>query len=96
MSLMVEAHNLAGMMLGGPYEWSFTFHDVGARFQHNIMINKDPFLCNLNPAELERRGGVVRLGISPLVGFRTYSMTGETEASNVAHAFVLTKWPQFE
>ena len=96
MSLMVEAHNLAGMMLGGPFEWSFTFHDVGAHFQQNIMINKDPFLCNLTPAELERKGGAVRLSISPLVGFRTYDITGEMEASNVARAFVLTKWPQFE
>jgi hypothetical protein len=95
MSLMVEAHNLAGMMLGGPYEWSFTFHDVGTPFQQNTMINKDPFLRDFIPAELETRGAVVRLGVSPVVGFRTYNKNSALEASNVNRAFVLTKWPQF-
>jgi hypothetical protein len=94
MSLMVEAHNLAGMMLSGPYEWSFTFHDVGAPFQENMMINKDPFLRDFEPAGLETRGAVVRLGVSPLVGFRTYK-NAVLEANNVNKAFVLTKWPQF-
>lgn len=95
MSLMVEAHNLAGVMLGGAYEWSFTFHDVGAPFQESMMINKDPFLRGLIPTELERRGAVVRLGVSPVVGFRTYNRSAALEASNVNRAFVLTKWPQF-
>lgn len=94
MSLMVEAHNLAGMMLGGPYEWSFTFHEVGALFQPNMMINKDPFLRGFMDADLERQGAVVRLGVSPLVGFRIYKQAA-LEASNVNKAFVLTKWPQF-
>ena len=91
---MVEAHKLAGMMLSGPYEWSFTFHDVGTPFKHNIMVNKDPFLRIPTPVELEERGAVTRLGVSPIVGFRAY-VNGEMEASNVARAFVLTKWPQF-
>jgi hypothetical protein len=94
MSLMVEAHNLAGSMLGGPFEWSFTFHEVGAPFQQNMMTNKDPFLRDFLPAELERRGAVVRLGVSPLVGFRTYK-NAAMQASNVNRAIVLTKWPQF-
>ena len=94
MSLMVEAHNLAGSMLGGPYEWSFTFHEVGTLFQQNMMTNNDPFLRDFLPAELERRGAVVRLGVSPLVGFRTYK-NAVMDASNVNRAIVLTKWPQF-
>lgn len=94
MSLMVEAHSLAGMMLGGPCEWSFTFYDVGAHFQQNSMINKDPFLRGFTEADLETKGAVVRLGVSPLVGFRTYR-NAALEASNVNKAFVLTKWPQF-
>ena len=95
MSLMVEAHNLAGMMLSGPFEWSFAFHNASDPFQQNTMVNKDPFLWDLSPAELERRGAVVRLGASPLVGFRTYNKDATMEASNVNRAFVLTKWPQF-
>ena len=94
MSLMVEAHNLAGMMLGGPYEWSFTFHDVGTPFQQSIMVNKDPFLRSFVEADLEAKGAVVRLGVSPLAGFRTYQ-NATLETSNVNQAFVLTKWPQF-
>ena len=92
---MVEAHNLAGMMLSGPFEWSFLFHNVSDPFHQNIMINKDPFLRNLSLLELERRRAAVRLGVSPLVGFRTYNKDGTTEAGNVNKAFVLTKWPQF-
>jgi hypothetical protein len=94
MSLMVEAHNLAGSMFGGPYEWSFTFHEVGTLFQQSVMTNNDPFLHDFLPVELERRRAVVRLGVSPLVGFRTYK-NAAMEASNVNRAIVLTKWPQF-
>lgn len=94
MSLMLEAHNLALMMLEGPYEWSFTFHDAGAPFQPNTMINKDPFLNGFVESDLETKGAVVRLGISPLVGFRTYK-NATLETSNVNKAFVLTKWTQF-
>ena len=94
MSLMVEAHNLAGSMFEGPYEWSFTFHEVGALFQQNMMTNKDPFLRDFLPAALERRGAVVRLGVSPLVRFRTYN-NAAMEVSSVNRAIVLTKWPQF-
>ena len=94
MSLMVEAHNLAGSMVGGPYEWSFTFHEVGALVQQSVMTNNDPFLHDFLPADLERRGAVVRLGVSPLVGFRTYK-NAAMEVINVNRAIVLTKWPQF-
>ena len=93
MTLMVEAHNLAWMMLQGPYEWSFAFRNVGAPFQQATMVNKDPFLRGLAESDLETKGAVVKLGVSPLVGFRTYKHA-TLETSNVNKAFVLTKWPQ--
>ena len=92
MMLMVEAHNVAGMMLGGPYEWRFDFNNVKDPFRQRSMMCKDPFMKAISPEEKERKGAVIRLAVSPLVGFRTYKPNSGMEASNVLGAFVLTKW----
>lgn len=93
MLLMIEAHNIAGAMLGGPYEWRFDFNNPTDVFRQRTMTCKDPFMKSIGPEEKETRGAVVRLGVSPLVGFRTYKKTSGMEASNVLSASVLTKWP---
>lgn len=91
-NLMVEAHNLALFMQNGPYEWSLNFYNVNDPFIPETMINKDPFMKQ-PPYELQQGGAVVRLGVSPLIGFRTYKAASGVEANNVYSGMVLTKWP---
>ena len=90
--LVVEAHNVAGAMFTGPYEWKIDFPNVNDLFQPSRMINQDPFIRGINPQELEVRGVVVRLGVSPFVSFRSSSNKMEMETTNVHMANVLIKW----